>query len=99
MKMRNLLEEFRGKHGIRPPTILGVREHVFTGRYPYYDYSQLFTSFWFCFYFCVNLLYFIPAAVFLRLHHLCLTRKQVLLLWGNVFLLTSSESNLASCRE
>nr|CAB3499926.1 unnamed protein product [Digitaria exilis] len=35
MKMRNLLEEFRnvrGNHGIRDPTILGVREHVFTGR-------------------------------------------------------------------
>lgn len=35
MKMRNLLEEFRnvhGNHGIRKPTILGVREHVFTGR-------------------------------------------------------------------
>jgi callose synthase len=31
MKMRNLLEEFRGSHGIRYPTILGVREHVFTG--------------------------------------------------------------------
>ncbi|KAI3727018.1 hypothetical protein L1987_66825 [Smallanthus sonchifolius] len=31
MKMRNLLEEFRGDHGLRPPTILGVREHVFTG--------------------------------------------------------------------
>ncbi|KAM0979393.1 hypothetical protein ACFX13_015536 [Malus domestica] len=31
MKMRNLLEEFRRKHGIRHPTILGVREHVFTG--------------------------------------------------------------------
>ncbi|KAK4568877.1 hypothetical protein RGQ29_004339 [Quercus rubra] len=31
MKMRNLLEEFRGNHGIRPPTILGVRENVFTG--------------------------------------------------------------------
>ncbi|CAI9112991.1 OLC1v1013507C1 [Oldenlandia corymbosa var. corymbosa] len=31
MKLRNLLEEFRGKHGLRPPTILGVREHVFTG--------------------------------------------------------------------
>ncbi|KZV38747.1 calnexin [Dorcoceras hygrometricum] len=29
--MRNLLEEFYGDHGIRPPTILGVREHVFTG--------------------------------------------------------------------
>ncbi|KAH9624592.1 hypothetical protein KSS87_007864 [Heliosperma pusillum] len=31
LKMRNLLEEFHEKHGIRPPTILGVREHVFTG--------------------------------------------------------------------
>ncbi|KAL6497170.1 Callose synthase 10 [Orobanche gracilis] len=31
MKMRNLLEEFHGNHGLRSPTILGVREHVFTG--------------------------------------------------------------------
>ncbi|KAB1227940.1 Callose synthase 9 [Morella rubra] len=31
LKMRNLLEEFQLDHGIRPPTILGVREHVFTG--------------------------------------------------------------------
>lgn len=31
--MRNLLEEFDRDHGIRPPTILGVREHVFTGRF------------------------------------------------------------------
>ena len=31
--MRNLLEEFHQNHGIRPATILGVREHVFTGRY------------------------------------------------------------------
>jgi callose synthase len=31
LKMRNLLEEFDRDHGIRPPTILGVREHVFTG--------------------------------------------------------------------
>uniref|UniRef100_A0A7N0UVT5 1,3-beta-glucan synthase n=1 Tax=Kalanchoe fedtschenkoi TaxID=63787 RepID=A0A7N0UVT5_KALFE len=30
-KMRNLLEEFNEDHGVRPPTILGVREHVFTG--------------------------------------------------------------------
>ncbi|KAJ6427996.1 hypothetical protein OIU85_025697 [Salix viminalis] len=29
--MRNLLEEFHQDHGIRPATILGVREHVFTG--------------------------------------------------------------------
>ncbi|KAM3194813.1 hypothetical protein ACQJBY_071079 [Aegilops geniculata] len=31
LKMRNLLEEFNENHGIRPPTILGVREHIFTG--------------------------------------------------------------------
>ncbi|KAL9316925.1 hypothetical protein ACSQ67_013442 [Phaseolus vulgaris] len=31
LKMRNLLEEFHSNHGLRPPTILGVREHVFTG--------------------------------------------------------------------
>jgi callose synthase len=31
IKVRNLLAEFGGKHGLRPPTILGVREHVFTG--------------------------------------------------------------------
>jgi callose synthase len=30
--MRNLLEEFNEDHGVRPPTILGVREHIFTGR-------------------------------------------------------------------
>lgn len=31
LKMRNLLEEFHRNHGIHPPSILGVREHVFTG--------------------------------------------------------------------
>ncbi|XP_017974639.1 PREDICTED: callose synthase 12 [Theobroma cacao] len=31
LKMRNLLEEFRHYHGIRKPTILGVREHIFSG--------------------------------------------------------------------
>ncbi|XP_074292592.1 callose synthase 9-like [Silene latifolia] len=32
LKVRNLLEEFNSdNYGIRPPTILGVREHVFTG--------------------------------------------------------------------
>nr|POF10427.1 callose synthase 12 [Quercus suber] len=31
LKMRNLLEEFRRYYGIRKPTILGVREHIFTG--------------------------------------------------------------------
>lgn len=31
LKMRNLLEEYNYNHGIRKPTLLGVREHVFTG--------------------------------------------------------------------
>lgn len=31
LKMRNLLEEFKISHGIRKPTILGVRENIFTG--------------------------------------------------------------------
>ncbi|GLT27281.1 hypothetical protein SLA2020_022910 [Shorea laevis] len=30
LKMRNLLEEYRHYYGIRKPTILGVREHIFT---------------------------------------------------------------------
>jgi callose synthase len=34
LKMRNLLQEFTKKHdGVRYPSILGVREHIFTGRY------------------------------------------------------------------
>ncbi|XP_072963967.1 callose synthase 9 [Typha angustifolia] len=31
LKMRNLLEEFHSDRDLRKPTILGVREHVFTG--------------------------------------------------------------------
>ncbi|XP_060191459.1 callose synthase 11-like [Lycium barbarum] len=31
LKMRNLLEEFKENYGIRKPTILGVRENIFTG--------------------------------------------------------------------
>eukprot|EP00257_Ricinus_communis_P025486 XP_025012900.1 callose synthase 12 [Ricinus communis] len=31
LKMRNLLEEYRQKNSIRNPSILGVREHIFTG--------------------------------------------------------------------
>lgn len=30
LKVRNLLEEFKHNYGIRKPTILGVREHIFT---------------------------------------------------------------------
>ncbi|CAL0328990.1 unnamed protein product [Lupinus luteus] len=31
LKMRNLLEEYKHNYGSRKPTILGVREHIFTG--------------------------------------------------------------------
>lgn len=31
-KMRNLLQEFLKCQGRRPPTILGLREHIFTER-------------------------------------------------------------------
>ncbi|KAJ7968559.1 Callose synthase-like protein [Quillaja saponaria] len=31
LKLRNLLEEFKNYYGIRKPTILGVRENIFTG--------------------------------------------------------------------
>lgn len=37
--MRNLLEEFNEDHGVRPPSILGVREHIFTGRLFFILYS------------------------------------------------------------
>jgi hypothetical protein len=47
LKMRNLLQEFLKKHdGVRYPSILGVREHIFTGRYPqiYFKFLSLFTN-------------------------------------------------------
>ncbi|KAH0457660.1 hypothetical protein IEQ34_012975 [Dendrobium chrysotoxum] len=31
LKIRKLLEKFNEEHGLRPPTILGVRGHIFTG--------------------------------------------------------------------
>lgn len=40
--MRNLLEEFNEDHGVRPPSILGVREHIFTGRFVTFNYYQLY---------------------------------------------------------
>lgn len=32
LKIRNILQEFLKHSGRRPPTILGMREHIFTGR-------------------------------------------------------------------
>ena len=47
LKMRNLLQEFLKKHdGVRYPSILGVREHIFTGRYAQtsFKFLSLFIS-------------------------------------------------------
>lgn len=37
-KMRNVLEEFHAHKGQRKPTILGLREHIFTGRFALLQY-------------------------------------------------------------
>lgn len=39
--MRNVLEEFRKGRGQRKPTILGLREHIFTGRSALLQYPVL----------------------------------------------------------
>lgn len=44
-KMRNLLEEFNEDHGVRSPTILGVREHIFTGRWDAILFIQILELF------------------------------------------------------
>lgn len=46
-KMRNLLQEFLKKNdGPRNPTILGLREHIFTGRYDLlYEFLSVFGCF------------------------------------------------------
>lgn len=77
--MRNLLEEFKGNHGLRPPTILGVREHVFTGRFDIISCDEILLN-------ADNkFLIWIFSAVFLLWHGLCLIRRQVLLHWVNEY--------------
>jgi len=81
MKMRNLLEEFHANHGLRPPSILGVREHVFTGRFgiDIYEFDKqggiielsLSLS-------CLYIACFTPAAVFHRWLGSCQIKKLVL---------------------
>lgn len=70
--MRNLLEEFHYDHGIHPPTILGVREHVFTGRYVFVEQCLYFEYF---FSMCIDLTL---CAVFLLWLPLCQIRKLAL---------------------
>lgn len=78
LKMRNLLQEFLKKHdGVRHPSILGLREHIFTGRYcPNTDtcYFLTITD--------VMVLYISDftfiGAVFHLLHGLCRIKRPVL---------------------
>ena len=83
MKMRNLLEEFRADHGLRPPTILGVREHVFTGRYVFFQSSlyllKLIINHDASFICSFNLmLLLVYGTVFLPWHGLCPTKRPAL---------------------
>lgn len=80
--MRNLLEEFNEDHGVRPPTILGVREHIFTGRLSIkIGFSFLF---WFEPRLASDVKFF--AAVFLLWRGSCQIRKRALLPLVNVYL-------------
>jgi hypothetical protein len=72
--MRNLLEEFNENHGVRPPSILGVREHIFTGRYVFELCNYIvFSSFQ-----SLNQYLITWFAVCHHLHGLCQTRKPAL---------------------
>ncbi|MBA0880447.1 hypothetical protein Goshw_024409 [Gossypium schwendimanii] len=48
LKMRNLLEEYKHYYGMRKPTILGVREHIFTSSVSSLAcHPDVFKRFWF----------------------------------------------------
>lgn len=89
--MRNLLEEFLIKHdGVRYPTILGLREHIFTGRYLLVllvwveiEVAVLLLNITHLYeiYVADNVL--LICAVSHLLHGLCQIRRLVLLLLGN----------------
>lgn len=82
LKMRNLLQEFLKKHdGVRYPTILGVREHIFTGRYQVVVVNQNldFDSIFYFVDICNSSnIYLLIYAVFHLLHGLCQIRRLVL---------------------
>ena len=79
-KMRNLLQEFLEKHGgVRTPTILGLREHIFTGRY----HNMISCTAHLESHCGIHArIHFVLVAVFLLLHGLCQIRRTVLLLLG-----------------
>lgn len=77
--MRNLLEEFHSDHGLRPPTILGVREHVFTGRYlwlKFCSFVSLFDLILLCLYLGRNFMLLYAVSHLWR--HSCPIKKLVL---------------------
>lgn len=61
-KMRNLLQEFLKKHdGVRYPTILGLREHIFTGRFIYWFHLTTCEVLYFSFLYLMLFLLFLQC--------------------------------------
>lgn len=81
--MRNLLQEFLIKHDdVRYPTILGLREHIFTGRY-FYSRDEYYGFICFIFLkFMLLIKYFPDNVVSHLLHGSCQIKSIVLLLLG-----------------
>ena len=87
--MRNVLEEFHAHKGQRKPTILGLREHIFTGRFALLQYLILYLT---CFHYNIkNVIYYLCLhhvsyfAVFHHLLGLCQSRKAALRPLANEF--------------
>jgi len=79
LKMRNLLQEFLKKHdGVRFPSILGLREHIFTGRWNRFVLVLLGRKLNLKFAMCHWLLFCSEVSVFLLLHGSCQIRRPVL---------------------
>lgn len=41
LKIRNVLQEFLRHQGEHPPAIVGLREHIFTGRLDSFNYLHI----------------------------------------------------------
>lgn len=77
LKMRNLLEEFHVDHGLHKVSILGVREHVFTGRY-WRTTLNILLCYILLKFFLAQFYFFCKFSVFPLWLHSCRTKKRVL---------------------
>jgi hypothetical protein len=77
--MRNVLEEFGSEnYGKSKPTILGLREHIFTGRYIHLS-KFLFSFIMFMIFMLVFTFFLFSILVFHHLLGLCPIKKPALL--------------------